>query len=83
MPNLEDAGAAKREHAVLQAVEAFAVDRGHEAAGGEAEDDAGREVVLADSMAELEVLVEHGSEGERDRLGEVVSGRTLCCSPYI
>ena len=43
---------------------------GHEAARGEAEDHSRREVVFSDSMAELEVLVEHGAERERNRLAE-------------
>lgn len=53
------------------------MDGGHEAAGGETEDDAGGEVMFADAVGELEVLVEHCAEGERDGLfggdGKVVS----------
>lgn len=44
------------------------MDRGHEAAGYEAEDHAWGEIVFSESMAELEVLVEHCAEGKRDRL---------------
>ncbi len=39
-----------------------------EAAGGETENDAGGEVVFADAMAQLEILVEHGTEREGDGL---------------
>lgn len=46
------------------------MDRRHEAAGDEAKQDTGREVVLPDAMAHLEILVEHGGEGERDWLLE-------------
>lgn len=44
------------------------MDGRDEAAGGEAEDHAGGEVVFADAVAQLEVLVEHGAEGEGDGL---------------
>lgn len=37
-------------------------------AGHETEEDAGGEVVFADAGAELEVLLEHGWEGEGDGL---------------
>ena len=44
------------------------MDRGDEAASDEAENDAGSKVVFSESVAELEVLVEHGAEGEGNRL---------------
>ena len=44
------------------------MDGREELARHEAEDDAGGEVVLVDPVAELEVLVEHGPQGERDGL---------------
>lgn len=67
-PHLKNTCPPRRQHAILQAIEAFAVDGRDEAAGGEAEEDAGGEVVFADAVAELEVLVEHGAKGEGDRL---------------
>lgn len=39
-----------------------------EATGGKAEEDARGEVVFAEAVAELEILVEHGAEGEGDGL---------------
>ncbi len=71
-PKLTDTGAAGWKHAVLQAVQIPAVNRWHEAAGCQAQDDAGRKVMFADAVAELEVLVEHGAEGERDGLCTLV-----------
>ncbi len=44
------------------------MDGRDEAAGGEAEEDAGGKVVFAEAVAELEVLVEHGAQGEGDGL---------------
>ena len=44
------------------------MDGREELARHEAEDDAGGEVVLVDPVAELEVLVEHGPQGEGDGL---------------
>lgn len=48
------------------------MDGRDEAAGDEAEDHAGGEVVFADTVGELEVLVEHGAEGEGDGLLGIV-----------
>ena len=42
-----------------------------ELTGHQAQDDAGGEVVLVDPVAELEVLVEHGAQGERDGLAQI------------
>jgi hypothetical protein len=44
------------------------MDGRYEFACHETEEDSWREVVLADTMTELEVLVEHCAEGEGDRL---------------
>jgi hypothetical protein len=44
------------------------MDRWHEFADCKTRKDAGGEVVVADAMSELEVLVKHGAKGERDRL---------------
>ena len=44
------------------------MNRGHEFASCETEEDAWGEVVRADAVAELEVLVEHQAEGQRDGL---------------
>ena len=73
-PCFQDARTLRGQHAVLEAVEALAVDGREELAGEEAEDDAGREVVLVDPMTQLEILVEYGSQRQRDRLhGSVLS----------
>ena len=71
IPRLEDARPLRRQHAVLETVEALAVDRREELARHQAQDDAGGKVVLVDPVAELEVLVEHGPQGERDRLTQI------------
>ena len=68
VPRLEDARPPRRQHAVLQAVEAPPMNGREELARHQAQYDAGREVVLVDAVAELEVLVEHGAQGERDGL---------------
>ena len=68
IPRLEDARPLRGEHAVLETVEAPSMDRREELARHQAQYDAGREVVLVDPVSELEVLVEHGPQGERDRL---------------
>lgn len=44
------------------------MDGRYEFACHETEEDPRREIVLADTVAELEVLVEHCAEGERYRL---------------
>ena len=78
IPRLEHARPLRRQHAVLEAVEALAVDRREELARHQAQDDAGGEVVLVDPVAELEVLVEHGPQGERDGLTQIyISELTL------
>ena len=63
-PDLCHAGPAGRKHAVLHAVQIPAVDGRHEAAGEEAEDDLRGKIVFAQSVAKLEVLIEHGAESE-------------------
>lgn len=68
-PQLRHTDPSRRQHAVLQAVEALAVDGRHEAARGEAEEDARRQVVFSDAPAQLEVLAEGLGEGEGDGLG--------------
>jgi hypothetical protein len=76
-PHFPHGGSASWQHAVLQAVEILAVDGRNVFPCQEAEEDAGREVMLADAMGHLEVLVEHGTEGKWDRLCDVlVTGRT-------
>src|SRR5438034_11022768 len=72
-PHGKNSSALRWQHAVLQAVEVLAVNRRHESTSCEIEDHARRKIVFADTMAKLEVLVKHGSEGERDRLGVVIS----------
>lgn len=67
-PHLHDARSPGRQHAVLQAVQVFAVDGWHKFARQEAQEHAGREVVLADACGHLEVLVKHSTEGKGDRL---------------
>lgn len=44
------------------------MDGRHEAARDQAQEDTGRDVVLADTVAKLAVLVEHFPEAERDGL---------------
>lgn len=61
-PDVDDAYALGRQHAVLQAVQVASVDGRHELAGCKTEDHPGREVVLADTVAQPEVLVEHLSQ---------------------
>ena len=51
-----------------------------ELTGHQAEDDAGGEIVLVDPVAELEVLVEHGAQGERDGLAQVLISVALVSS---
>lgn len=46
------------------------MNRRHEAASNEAEDDTGGEVVFAKSVAELEILVEHRTQRERNGLNQ-------------
>lgn len=78
----------RRKHAILQTIEILAVDGWDEFARRETEEDAGGEVVFADSVSELEILVEHGAEGEwdglyllvwylKERKGDVSEGITL------
>lgn len=47
------------------------MDGWHKAAGHKAEDNARREVVFSEPVAQLEVLVEHGTQGEGNRLESV------------
>ena len=63
VPHLKDASPLSREHAVLETVETFAVDWWDEAAGSKVEENAWREVVFADTVSKLEILIEHGPEG--------------------
>ena len=44
------------------------MNRWEELTRHQAQDDAGGEVVLVDAVAELEVLIEHGPQGERNGL---------------
>jgi hypothetical protein len=69
IPHFHYTGSSSRKHAILQAVKVFAVNWRDKFAGCKAEKHAGREIVFADTVAKLEVLVEHGSECERNRLG--------------
>ena len=68
IPCLEDTRTLRGQHAVLEAVEALAVDRRQELTCDEAQNDAGREVMFVDTVSELEVLIEHGAQRERDGL---------------
>lgn len=70
-PDFHHPGPAGWQHAVLHAVQVAAVDRGHEAAGDQAQDDTGREIVFPETVSKLEVLVEHGSEREGNRLYQI------------
>lgn len=63
LPELPNAHPLHRQHAVLQRVQILPMNRGHELAGDETDKDAGREVVLAEAVAELGVLGEGLSEG--------------------
>lgn len=47
------------------------MDRWHKAAGHKAEDNARREVVFSEPVAQLEVLIEHCTQGEGNRLESV------------
>lgn len=60
-PYFSHSCSASWQHAILHAVQVAAVDGWHEAAGDKAEDDPRCEVVLAEAVAELEVLIEHGT----------------------
>lgn len=70
-PHLHDAGSPGRKHAVLQGVEVLTVDRRDETARDKAEQNPGREIVLPDAVAHLEILVKHCGEGERNWLHRV------------
>jgi hypothetical protein len=72
MPHIHNPRSARRQHAVLEGIKVFAVDRGHEFACCETQEHARRDVVFADAVAELEILVEHGAEGKGDGLGDYV-----------
>lgn len=67
-PNLHHSRPPSREHAVLHAVEDAAVNGRHKTTRHQAEDDAGVEVMLAQTVRQLKVLIKHGAEGERNRL---------------
>jgi hypothetical protein len=71
VPDLKHAGTVCREHAVLHTVEVSTVYGRHELAGDEAQNYAQGEVVFAQPVAELEVLVEHGAEREGNGLFNV------------
>jgi hypothetical protein len=68
MPHIHDSSSSCWQHAVLQTIQILSVDRRYEFACHETEENSWREIVLADTVAELEVLVEHCAEGEGDRL---------------
>lgn len=69
-PNLHHPRPPSREHAVLHAVEDPAVNGWYEAARHQAQDNARVEVVLAQAVCQLKVLIKHGTEGERNRLAK-------------
>ena len=69
--NIDHACSPRRQHAVLHAVQIAAVNRRHEAARHETEDDTRCQVMLAEAVAKLEVLVKHGAEREGNRLGVI------------
>lgn len=70
-PDLRHPRATSWEHAILHAVQVAAVDGGHESAGDKTEYHPRREVVFAETMAQLEVLVEHCAERKGDRLVDI------------
>lgn len=74
-PQLADADALDGKHAVLQAIKVLAVDRRDKLPRDEAQEDAGREVVFPQAVAELGVLVDRLREGEWDGLDGV--GRSV------
>ena len=65
MPELTDAYALYRQHAILQAIQVLPVDRRHKLPRDQAQEDARGEVVFPEPVAELEVL----GEGLRERQG--------------
>lgn len=54
------------------------MDGWHKAAGHKAEDNAGREVVFPEPVAQLEVLVEHCPQGEGNRLEIALAFLSRC-----
>ena len=72
-PQLRDPGSLSRQHTVLKTVKILPVDRWHKSARDQAEEDSRRKVMLPDAVAELEILVEHCTEWEWNRLGIYVS----------
>jgi len=60
-PKFDDARTSCWKHAVLQTVEVLPVYWRNKASGSQTKYNTGRKVVLADAVAKLEVLIEHGS----------------------
>ena len=68
IPHVPDTSTTSRQHAVLKAVQILAVNWWHEFACCETGEHMRRKVVLANAVAELEVLVEHCRECEGNGL---------------
>ena len=67
-PQLANAHSSGGKHAVLKAVEVLAVDWRHKLTAHETEEDTRRDVVLPDTVAQLEILMEHCFQRQRNRL---------------
>jgi hypothetical protein len=70
IPHVPNTSTTSRQHAVLQAVKILAVNWWYEFACCETGENMRRKVVLANAVAELEVLVEHCRECEGNGLGQ-------------
>lgn len=62
-PQLSNADSIGRKHTILQTVQVPSMNGRYKLAGRKTEEDAWREVVLSYAVTELEVGVEHGTEG--------------------
>lgn len=67
-PHLPNRGSLSRQHAVLETIQISSIDRWHKLSCQETEEHPWREVVLADTVPEEEVLLEHDFECHRNRL---------------
>jgi hypothetical protein len=77
LPQLPNRRSISGQHAVLQTVQGPAMYRRHEFPRRQAQKDTGRKVVFPYAAAELEVGVEHGAQGQWDRLQAISSGALL------
>ena len=73
IPRFKDTHTLRWQHAVLKAVEALPVNRRQELTRDQAQNNTGREVMFMNTMSELEVLIEHSPQRERDRLRGLVA----------